>query len=214
MPKGIVLIGSGDYRKRECLDIDKKIVDTVGTDASFLVIPFAVSEKEKREKRFSAIKDTYLDLKVTNVEMLDDTLISNIEMKDKINHSDVLYLSGGDPKTLVDSLEKNDLKNSIFNFSGVIVGFSAGAMILPKEGLILGGLDETYPKTTFFEGLGLIDFNISPYYTDSQDEELLLLSKNRQIYALTNASAIILSEGQLSFHGQIYSFNFGKKNHN
>lgn len=213
MPKGIVFIGSGDYRKKECFDIDKKIVDMVGTNASFLVIPFAVAEKEKREKRFNAIKDTYLDLGVTKIEMLDDTSLSSPEMKDKINHSDVLYLSGGDPKTLLDSLEKNNLKNFVVDFPGVIVGFSAGAMILPKEGLVLGGLDEAYPKTTFFEGLGLVDFNISPYYTDSQDDELLSLSQNRRIYALANASAIILSEEQSSFSGQVYSFNLGTKNH-
>lgn len=213
MYKSIVLIGSGDYRKKECFNIDKKIVDMIGINANLLIVPFAISDKEKRKKRFSAIKEVYFDLGLTKVEILDEESLSISEMKNKINNSDAIYLSGGDPKKLLNFLEKNGLKNSIINFHGIIIGFSAGAMVLPKEGIILGGLDDTYPKTTFFEGLGLINFNISPYYTDYQDKELLLLSKNRQIYALGNASAIVLSKRKMNFIGQVYSFNAGIKNH-
>ena len=57
-------------------------------------------------------------------------------MKLDINDFDALYLSGGEPKNLMDSIVNASLFNDIKNFidnGGIIIGQSAGAMIFCKD---------------------------------------------------------------------------------
>ena len=60
--------------------------------------------------------------------------IDSVELD--INDYDALYLSGGEPKHLMDSIINANLFNDIKNFidnGGIIIGQSAGAMILCKD---------------------------------------------------------------------------------
>ena len=60
--------------------------------------------------------------------------IDSVELD--INDYDALYLSGGEPKNLMDSIINANLFNDIKNFidnGGIIIGQSAGAMILCKD---------------------------------------------------------------------------------
>ena len=53
-----------------------------------------------------------------------------------INNYDALYLSGGEPKCLMDSIINSDLYNDIKHFidnGGIVIGQSAGAMIFCKN---------------------------------------------------------------------------------
>lgn len=60
--------------------------------------------------------------------------IDSVELD--INNYDALYLSGGEPKYLMDSIDNSNLYNKIKDFidkGGIIIGQSAGAMIFCKN---------------------------------------------------------------------------------
>lgn len=78
--------------------------------------------------------------KVTKEELNKNNIEADIididSMKLDINSYDALYLSGGEPKNLMDSIINSNLFDNIKNFidnGGIIIGQSAGAMIFCKN---------------------------------------------------------------------------------
>ena len=86
-----------------------------------------------------------------------------------INNYDALYLSGGEPKYLMDSINNANLYNEIKEFidkGGIIIGQSAGAMIFSKN---------YYDTTTgnlliMNNGYDYSDKMIVPHYNNLPDE--------------------------------------------
>ena len=77
---------------------------------------------------------------VAKEELNKNNIITDIididTMKLDINNYDALYLSGGEPKYLMDSINNSNLYNVIKNFideGGIVIGQSAGAMIFSKN---------------------------------------------------------------------------------
>lgn len=77
---------------------------------------------------------------VAKEELNKNNIIAEIididSMKLDINNYDALYLSGGEPKNLMDSIINANLFNDIKKFidsGGIIIGQSAGAMIFCKD---------------------------------------------------------------------------------
>ena len=77
---------------------------------------------------------------VAKEEFIKHNIISDIIDIDKekinLNNYDALYLSGGEPKNLMDSIINANLFDDIKNFvdnGGIIIGQSAGAMIFCKD---------------------------------------------------------------------------------
>lgn len=77
---------------------------------------------------------------VAKEEFAKHNITSNIididEYTIDLNDYDAIYLSGGEPKNLMDSINKSNLFKDIKNFidnGGIIIGQSAGAMIFCKE---------------------------------------------------------------------------------
>ena len=78
--------------------------------------------------------------KVATKEFAKHDIISDVIDIDKekldLNDYDALYLSGGEPKNLMDSIYNANLFEDIKNFvdnGGIIIGQSAGAMIFCKD---------------------------------------------------------------------------------
>ncbi len=77
---------------------------------------------------------------VAREELNKNNIVANIIDIDTIeldiNDYDALYLSGGEPKYLMDSINNSNLYNKIKDFidrGGIIIGQSAGAMIFCKN---------------------------------------------------------------------------------
>lgn len=214
LDKEIILMGGGDYRNNENKKIDEFIINKAGKKANFVFIPFAVREPEKREKRVKSIIDTYYKQGVKNFEILDENKMSREEMKNKIKKANVLFLTGGDPKILLESLDKLELKEEIANSKMLIIGFSAGGMILSEKCIIPEGMDKNYPETIYLEGLGLVKQSFIPHYNEKFDETLKDISKKVDIYAISEGDALYIDllTGDCEKLGEIKLFSKGKKN--
>ena len=71
-----------------------------------------------------------------NKNDINATIVDLDKIKLDISYYDALYLSGGEPKYLMDSIIKANVYNDIKNFvdnGGIIIGQSAGAMIFCKD---------------------------------------------------------------------------------
>lgn len=206
MAKEIIFIGGGDYRKQENRAIDKYLIKIIKPEMKILIIPFA-SRKEKYVSWASALFVNFSKYHIKNFSILDIDLPKEV-MIDRIKESDVLFLTGGLPNVLIEALSKKGLISIIRNYHGIIIGYSAGALAICRDCIILP--EEGHPGKEIIRGLGLCDFSVYVHYSKDQDKDLSEFSKERKIYAICDKSAIVLKNGKMSFIGDSFLFDKNK----
>ena len=107
-----------------------------------------------------------------------------------------------------------NILNDIKNHQGVVMGFSAGAMIQLDEYHI--SPDKDYPCYCYGKGCGLFHgFGIEVHY-DKKDElqnmsiDRFISERQKPVYAISDDGALIVSNGQIQVVGNvhIYGANF------
>ncbi len=196
----LVLIGGGDYRKRENADIDEEIIKLIDSDSKMLLIPFA-SPQEKHESWFKAITSNFRDKGINKFDILNEEDNREI-IKNKIRQSNILFLIGGDPDKLLKGIKERGIESEIKAFRGLVIGYSAGAMIFGRECIMPPSKSSSFIK--IIPGLNVTHYSVIPHYEESQDCILFPLSKNRVIYGIKNKAAILIEGNQTRFIGEVY----------
>lgn len=173
------------------------------TEHKVLIIPFA-TEVSKYEGWNKTIEQTFNLIGNNNVELLEFETDAH-DMVSKINKHDVLYFIGGRPDLLMQRLHEKNLIPVIKQFQGLIIGYSAGALVFSNECII--SKDEDYPQTMVINGIGLVDFSVEVHYEPSIDEEIIELTNTREIYGIPNGSAIFWNDIKIMCINEIYHFS-------
>jgi Peptidase E len=124
-----------------------------------------------------------------------------------INENDVVYLMGGDPFTQINYLKYNNIDKILNLYNGVIIGTSAGAMNLGKK--VYYCKDEDYPKTTTYDGVGIVDITIDPHFdmnNEIQINEFKKYSEKFNIIGLPEESAIRIIKNEVIYIGENYNY--------
>lgn len=207
--KKLVLIGGGDVGRGntsyETDVIDRKIVEL--TDKAYPNFLFIGLASSFSDSYYDTMKKIYKDLGCTCAYLKKKNILNNRDIVEKkITDADIIYFCGGDTIKLVNDLKEYDLVSLLKNAydSGtVLVGMSAGAIMLSKEGYSDSlMLRDEADKYTFIEGLNFIDIAICPHYNDiSKKKELKedLVNTDRKVYALDNGTALISIDNDISF---------------
>jgi peptidase E len=128
-----------------------------------------------------------------------------------VSNADILLFTGGLPENIIRHLNELGLTEAIKNFSGVLIGASAGAMFQLDNYHITP--DEDYrryiPKNA---GLSLVSgFDIEVHYTASDVQRQCiakaLADNNVPIYAMWHTSAILIDDGNVQLLGDIDTFH-------
>ena len=131
-------------------------------------------------------------------------------MIDIINKSDIIHLMGGDPFKQLEILRKIDCKKLFKN--KILIGVSAGSMNMAIKGYYSN--DKDYPKTWFYNGIGLVDITIDPHFDINNLEwvnENKKYSYIHEIVGLPNESAIIIDDNNsINYIGEYYVFHDGE----
>ncbi len=203
----IYFLGGEDVKKRTCFEIMRKALADA-KNGRVLIIPWTSESKEKVEKYKKILTEYFKDLGAKSITFaeLSDTQST---LATKINDADLIYIPGGLPEVFLKYAAQKNLTTLLRNYKGVIVGNSAGALVLCRECVITK--DEDHPTTKVMPGLGLVDFSVEVHYTPERDEELKELSKGRKIYAIPEHCALVYQDGVLEFAGNIVLFENGIK---
>jgi dipeptidase E len=200
--KEIILIGGGDYRKQENEEIDNYLRKIISPDMKILIVPFATT-KDKYVSWASSLFNNFGRYGLRNFEILDEDLEKE-KIIQRINSSDVLFFTGGLPNIFMEKVIEKDIIGTIKEFEGILIGYSAGSIVLSKECIVLS--EEGHPNEEIIDGIGLVDFSNYVHYKKDQDSSLIRFSKNRKIFAIGNKSAISVREKERLFIGDIYLF--------
>lgn len=127
----IVAIGGGEIRKRETLSIDKFIRDLAGRESpKVLFMPTASYDSDGYCQIVTEIYEKELGCKVNNLK-LSSAQLSPAEVEDQILSSDIIYVGGGDTKTMLETWETHHVVPIIKQAAEtgtILSGLSAGAV--------------------------------------------------------------------------------------
>jgi len=147
-----------------------------------------------------------LEENITWISYFED---SNNDAKNKVNQADIIYIPGGLPDQLMNRLEEYELIDQIEKHSGVIIGYSAGAMVQLNKYHITPDAD--YDTFTYQKGLNIINhLNIEVHYegTGIQLESIkrVIEETNKPVYAMEDEGAIIVQDDQVTQVGKVHYF--------
>jgi len=172
-------------------------------DKKIILIPNAGVGTEKMEmsyyylEQFTTLNNMYL--KQLDVLRWPKDLILRA-LKD----CDVISFSGGVVSRLLKSINDANIRNELLDIlkSGKpFVGFSAGAMAMPKTTYFARNfIGEPDPEVVNYEPFGLVDFEIYPHFEDVILPSIKMMipnDKNIEAYALREFEALIITNGEL-----------------
>ncbi len=128
----------------------------------------------------------------------------------KIKQSDIVYFLGGSPDRMMDRIKEFDLTDALKKHNGIIMGYSAGAVIQLSEYHL--SPDKNYPQFNYYEGLSYLnDFYLEVHYegTKAQNDAILRVLKERgkTVYATAlRKGAILVDNGIIKLLGDVRIF--------
>ena len=125
----------------------------------------------------------------------------------KIKNADVIYFTGGLPDRMMDRIREFELCDLLLAHKGVVVGYSAGAVIQLGEYHL--SPDDDYPAFGYYKGLPYLDgFSLEVHYENKpwQDESVHRVVSEKQIpvYVLHTAQGgIVVENGKIKTVGKV-----------
>jgi dipeptidase E len=198
----IYLLGGENTLRRDAQDVNQAAFNDAGESPNVLVFSWARASFDETYPKRKLIFDYFRSLGAGTVNVVDFSRTYE-EIKQKISDADLVYLTGGVPSVLVERLGSLHVDWLLRNFGGVVVGRSAGALVLCRKFMVTYKSDSS---VCLRDGFGLVDITLKAHYKPGKDIDILELSKKEPIYAVPKGSAIVVQDGKLSFVNTVYLF--------
>jgi dipeptidase E len=206
MPK-YYLLGGENTHKRDAQEVNQRAFKDAGGAPRVLVFSWARASFDNTFAKSKIVFDYFRSLGASTVNIVNYSS-TNVEIKEKMSKSDLVYLTGGVPSVLVERLKKSGMSSLLENFEGVIVGRSAGALALCSKCVI------TYRSNCavkVIDGLGLVDITLKAHYKLGKDENLRKISETQDVFAVPKGSALICNNDGLLAINKVYLFHLGER---
>lgn len=131
----------------------------------------------------------------------------------KLQNADIVYFLGGLPDRMMERIDEFGLREVLLNHPGIIMGYSAGAVIQLAEYHL--SPDKDYPAFGYYSGLLYLDsFYLEVHYDGSEEQNAsirrVLCERNKTVYATTCMSgAIVIHDGEIKLLGDVKVFSPG-----
>lgn len=129
----------------------------------------------------------------------------------KIVNADIIYFLGGLPDRMMDRIKEFELYDVLMQHDGILMGYSAGAVIQLAEYHL--SPDDDYPEFMYYEGLPYLnDFYMEVHYegTQIQDASIqrVIAERGKTVYATAaHSGAILVDNGTIKLLGDVRVFH-------
>lgn len=129
----------------------------------------------------------------------------------KIERADIIYFLGGLPDRMLDRIREFELYDILLKHDGIIMGYSAGAVIQLAEYHL--SPDDDYPEFQYYKGLPYLDgFYLEVHYEDTkiQNESIrrVITERGKTVYATAlRSGAILVDNGKIKKIGDVRVFD-------
>ena len=215
-----ILIGGGDIRAKETIEIDREIAKMAkeraerergaGVRANALFLGTASHDYMPYNNSFHKMYTGEFGLK-TDVVLTVYTQMDEEKIRGKFEKADMIYVGGGDTVFLMEEWKRTGLDRIIAEARerGVIIaGLSAGA-ICWFEKMYTDSAKTGEDVYNVVEGLGILPGAACPHYNHRRKDFAEAIGENEEWYCMEDNSALILDDGgkilgALNFGGQVY----------
>ncbi len=203
----VYFLGGENIAKRDAREINEAAFSDAGGAPSVLVFTWARPSFDVRYRRRKRLVDYFRSLGADSVDFC-EYLEPKEQIVARMVTSDLIYLTGGQVTTLLTRMEASGLVDLLREYEGVIVGRSAGAMVLGKRCFVKSRYSR---NTRVVEGIGLVNFSIKVHYEQTKDRWLRSLSKKERIYGIPYGAALGYDGGMMRFMGDVVIFENEQK---
>lgn len=173
-------------------------------------LAYIPSQTDKERKYFNAAKDFFLSLGVNDFLYFDIDQEFDVSTVVPITTCDGIYLSGGNTFYFLKKLKErklNFLLKALALKGKLMIGVSAGAILMSKSIKIAEFIDENEIQLKEFDGLNLVDLEFLPHWEsqETKSQQLLDYSLNREggIFTCNDAGGIVISGNRIDYFGEI-----------
>ncbi len=130
--------------------------------------------------------------------------------KQKIETADIVYFLGGLPDRMMDRIKEFDLQDILMKHQGIVMGYSAGAVIQLAEYHL--SPDDDYPEFGYYEGLPYLkDFYLEVHYEETASQkaaiEKVIAERQKTVYATSLLKgAILVDNGNVQLLGDVKEY--------
>ncbi len=127
-----------------------------------------------------------------------------------MERADILYFLGGLPDRMLDRIEEFSLTDALLRHRGVVMGYSAGAVIQLGEYHL--SPDEDYPEFAYYRGLPYLEgFYLEVHYEGTEVQKAavrrVLAERGKPVYATAlGAGALLVEGGKVRALGKVERF--------
>lgn len=211
-----ILMNTYEINQKWCYPTLRKYIRN---DEEVCIFPFGFFDQEDYEMYYSSDRgmEYQAHMKVfskygiskNQIHWVDYFNDSKEEMENKIMNSSLIFLPGGAPDLMMKRIKEKRLKPLLKNYQGIVLGYSAGAMVQLKEYHITP--DQDYSTFGYYSGLNqLSGFDIEVHFAKSriQMESIERVREQRQIpvYGIYDNGGIVIEGNHLEFFGQVDRF--------
>lgn len=137
---------------------------------SILYIPGSLDNMDKVRTKYIPVFTKHFkkaSIEFKNINLLTPNT-SIEEAKNMVKNASFIMLMGGDPFKQKELCKKLNILNDLKEYNGIMLGFSAGAMLMSKY-IIITPCSEEYPDFHIEEGLNLDGISIYPHNNTNKD---------------------------------------------
>jgi len=191
----------------------------IKTEMKVTIIPFSfhedwITDSTAWEKSYNRMSGKYYEELVKpfksygidegNIQLINYYVDDEKSAIEKIKNSNILLFTGGFPEKIMKRLNEIKLTSTIETYQGIIMGFSAGAMIQCENYYI--SPDEDYTEFTYEKGLkGINNFAVQVHFKCKKEEidsiEKYMNEIVNKVYTTTGESAILVDNGKVTLLG-------------
>lgn len=127
----------------------------------------------------------------------------------KILNSSIVFFTGGAPDQMMKRIKELQLEEVLERYQGVMIGYSAGAMIQIENYHITPDID--YANFSYESGLRCIqEFDIEVHYEETELQntyiQKVMQEKGSDVYAIYDDGGIIVTDTEVKLFGRVNVF--------
>ena len=188
-----------------------------------LIIPFSFHEETDTSEKLQELYDPEygkyysfvttplieLGVKAQNITFLDYFDRNTGKALEEIAKSDVIYFTGGLPDKMVERIIDYGIMDALKAYEGVVMGFSAGAMVQLEEYHITP--DNDYPDYCECRGIGYVKaIDIEVHFVRSEEQlkgiDRAIQSFGKKVYAIAEDGLLLVQDGEIKCIGNVEEY--------
>jgi len=182
-------------------------------------LAYIPSQLDLQRKYFNQKVEWCKQFGITNLLYFDVDKEYDERKIDELLACDAILLSGGNTYYFLNSLKKHEFLPKLREYvrvGGILIGVSAGSIIMSKTIDIATLNDENAIGLKDYTALGLVDFEFFPHLNDNMKQYLEDLKKysinksNSVIYACEDGDGIIVNDHEVKFIGEVLKIKNGE----